>query len=510
MPRIILAAAVAAASLAVAGMQPAHAGEAAVAETQRAAYAGDFAGGIAKLKAMSSRDANDVEAVMGAGVLQVFQAVATLQAGLYRHSMPVPQTGPGLGLLTGMVPMRMGLGGPALVPVNPKATPMTYRALRGILERFVSDLATAEATLALVKDRPAKLTLQPTRIAIDLDHNGRIEPNERLFGVLMGLRGPGQDVEFAFDTADASWLRGYTNVLMATTNLFLAFDFERTFEATAHNTYGLATTALGREIQSQLAKRRAPSVLEGLIREQETRLKVLQDERTVRQAELNAIRTRLQALPRPPEAQDERRTLLEEQRLANERWSRANSAHTDANTQIQNLKAELAGVPPGQTYAGIMDLVAAIHTMNWTVVEPKRLAAVRTHMLQVMALNENTWRLARAETDDDREWLPNARQTSPFAIKPTDEIIDSWIATTRLAADVLNGRKLLPHPRFPNKGVNLKTFFETARSFDLVGAVTGHALVPFLEEGDIVDGGSWRAIANPMQQNMALFAVWFN
>ena len=40
--------------------------------------------------------------------------------------------------------------------------------------------------------------------------------------------------------------------------------------------------------------------------------------------------------------------------------------------------------------------------------------------------------------------------------------------------------------------------------------VTGHDLLPYLEEGEIVDGDTWRTLTNPMQGNLAMFAVWFN
>ena len=129
-----------------------------------------------------------------------------------------------------------------------------------------------------------------------------------------------------------------------------------------------------------------------------------------------------------------------------------------------------------------------------------------------MEINKNTWRLARLETDDDREWLPNAKQTAPFGGRRgmvTDEIIDSWLATTALVGEVLRGEKLMPHPRF-SKGINLRRLLDESEQMDLVLLVTGHALVPYLEDGEIVDSKAWEAITQPMGRDVGKYAIWFN
>ena len=78
-----------------------------------------------------------------------------------------------------------------------------------------------------------------------------------------------------------------------------------------------------------------------------------------------------------------------------------------------------------------------------------------------------------------------------------------------LSAEVLEGKKLLPHPRF-EKGINLKKFFETAKEVDFVFLITGHGLVPYLEEGEIADAKAWAAVTAPLGRDLPLFAFWFN
>jgi len=186
--------------------------------------------------------------------------------------------------------------------------------------------------------------------------------------------------------------------------------------------------------------------------------------------------------------------------------------HREALSKLYREQRRLRIERDGGGMGWVFDAIAAIHTLSWQVVEPQRLKQARLHLLQVMELNQNTWRLVRLETDDDREWLPNAKQTPPFGGKPgmvTDEIIDSWLATTGLAAEVLRGEKLIPHPRF-HKGFNLRRLLDETKQMDLILIVTGHALVPYLEDGVIADQKAWKAITQPMGRDVGKFAIWFN
>ncbi|MEZ5855436.1 MAG: hypothetical protein R3D67_12120 [Hyphomicrobiaceae bacterium] len=126
---------------ALASTGSARAGEAAVAEIQRAAYSADYAGGIKTLTAMVKADPSDTEAVFGIGGLQVLGALAALQEGLWHHNRTAPR------LRTGVNPafsMFGGFGllmaGSVLLPPNPAASPMTYQIFRGVLVKFVDDL----------------------------------------------------------------------------------------------------------------------------------------------------------------------------------------------------------------------------------------------------------------------------------------------------------------------------------------------------------------------------------
>src|SRR4051812_3183804 len=59
----------------------------------------------------------------------------------------------------------------------------------------------------------------------------------------------------------------------------------------------------------------------------------------------------------------------------------------------------------------IADFVSLIHLVNWQVVEPERRKAARAELLEMIRLSREDWKAIRAETDNDREWLPGPQQT---------------------------------------------------------------------------------------------------
>ena len=169
--------------------------------------------------------------------------------------------------------------------------------------------------------------------------------------------------------------------------------------------------------------------------------------------------------------------------------------------------------PPGDDFndqiAPAADLVSFLH-IRWPVSEPDRMAAVRTHLLRMIALSRESWQAIEAETDNDREWLPNAMQTSPFASVPVDaERIAAWYEVLDEAEAVLEGQKLVPHWRF-QQGINLRRVFEEPQPFDLVLWVTGPAALPYLEDGPISTSAEWSRMTQAFQGSFWLFAIWAN
>ncbi|ESY13782.1 hypothetical protein NKK48_09695 [Mesorhizobium sp. C386A] len=165
----------------------------------------------------------------------------------------------------------------------------------------------------------------------------------------------------------------------------------------------------------------------------------------------------------------------------------------------------------------IADFISMVHLVNWPVVEPERRQAARRHLLEMIRLSREDWKAIRAETDNDREWLPGPQQKgeNPLTgLEVGEEQVQAWLATLTVAEDLLEGRKLLPHFRITagtGQGINMKRFFEEPKPFDLVLSITGPAIAPYLESGEIVTSGEFDQIQRQFGGGGFLtFALWFN
>ena len=76
---------------------------------------------------------------------------------------------------------------------------------------------------------------------------------------------------------------------------------------------------------------------------------------------------------------------------------------------------------------------------------------------------------------------------------------------------VWEGRRLLPHFRFADRGIDMKKFFEDPRTFDLVLSISGPAVVPYLAQGDMLTSDEWWAVQRQFGgAGFMSFALWFN
>lgn len=157
----------------------------------------------------------------------------------------------------------------------------------------------------------------------------------------------------------------------------------------------------------------------------------------------------------------------------------------------------------------IGDAIAAVHLLNWQVIDANRLKEVRTRLATMASLSRESWAAARAETDDDKEWLPNAKQKGRWGMDVDDATIDSWLAVMGEFETVLDGKKLMPHWRF-NKGFNVKRFFDESKHIDAVLIIAGVDAVPFLESGPISTTADWDGLTGAFRGNFLNYAIWFN
>jgi hypothetical protein len=144
------------------------------------------------------------------------------------------------------------------------------------------------------------------------------------------------------------------------------------------------------------------------------------------------------------------------------------------------------------------------------VEHPELLSAVLERFKRITTLSRANWTALLAETDDNRELIPNPRQTS---IVPegwvTDEVVAAWLETLDVADKILDGELLVPHWRF-RQGFDLEAYFTTAKRTDLVMLLTGYDAIPYLRDGPIADANSFAAANRVFGDNLLGYVFWFN
>jgi len=184
-----------------------------------------------------------------------------------------------------------------------------------------------------------------------------------------------------------------------------------------------------------------------------------------------------------------------------------------AGLQFSRLLKEPEPERPGQfprvDLDPIFDFIAFIHLLHWDVVEPQRMASIHGRLKSVIALNRKTWDAVRAETDNDNEWLPGPNQKGVLDLPVTEDMITSWLAALDELEAVLDGRLLAPHPRF-KRGINVKRVFTEPRPFDLILWITGHGVLPYLEDGPLLEGRAWNNAQRVFRGQIFSYAFWFN
>lgn len=111
-----------------------------------------------------------------------------------------------------------------------------------------------------------------------------------------------------------------------------------------------------------------------------------------------------------------------------------------------------------------------------------RMGNARLHLLRAIEHSRGMWQSARAETDDDREWLPAPHQTPAMdGVEIGEPQVRMWLDLLDEAEAVLEGEKLLRFWRGDgSQGIDVRKFFDEPRDFDVFYWVQGSAAAPYL------------------------------
>ena len=125
--------------------------------------------------------------------------------------------------------------------------------------------------------------------------------------------------------------------------------------------------------------------------------------------------------------------------------------------------------------------------------------------------NQVFWSRVAAETDNDREWIPNKSQTSALPITFPPETGDLWRQVLADADAMLRGEQLIPHWRLRgDAGIDLAALMQNPPEIDIIGLFQGETILPYAQVGRRIDGQSLRQFEDLLGGDALLFAVILN
>lgn len=158
-----------------------------------------------------------------------------------------------------------------------------------------------------------------------------------------------------------------------------------------------------------------------------------------------------------------------------------------------------------------VDMVAMVYGAVNQQPNAENTRATRAHWLAMVAENRRFWQMVAQEADNDREWIPNATQSSAMGFELPPDTGATWLAVLSDAEAVLNGELLVGHWRVsPGAGVNVAKLMENPVPVDIVTWFHGHGLVEYMERGTLVDSGSLRRFEQLVGGDAVAFAIILN
>lgn len=174
--------------------------------------------------------------------------------------------------------------------------------------------------------------------------------------------------------------------------------------------------------------------------------------------------------------------------------------------------------PPSSTDfnfdASIGQFMDAFAMLEGAVNQPPdaaRAKAAKEHFLTMITDNRRFWAAVATESDNDREWIPNDKQTSALGFTLPPGTGDTWLGVLADGEALLQGRLLVPYWRGPDgQGINIGRMFDEPAAMSVTGWLQGWAAVPYLEQGPVVSDTSLRRFEALMGGDAGLMMVFLN
>lgn len=191
-------------------------------------------------------------------------------------------------------------------------------------------------------------------------------------------------------------------------------------------------------------------------------------------------------------------------------FPKAKTTHTALPGTTWSVEAAFGS--PSPVSFDLTDMLAMIGNMQMPVSEPERMTRALEHFRKTVDHGRAMWQHYDAETDDDREWIPNPNQTAAFhEVQVSEDMRDAWLALIDEADAVLNGEKLLRFWRGDGtKGIDLVKVMTEPRDFNLLYWIQGSAATPYLREGEFTAPNTWAQIRRLTERRYFRYSFWFN
>lgn len=192
---------------------------------------------------------------------------------------------------------------------------------------------------------------------------------------------------------------------------------------------------------------------------------------------------------------------------------------TDVIAKVQTNAATIATLQSGpapmlfisEDDATIADLATIVLGVLEQDPDPIHTRAALADFRAVIAHNLVFWDRVRAETDNKREFIPNASQQSALGMLFPQDIDTAWQAVLQDASKVLEGELLIPHWRIGDgAGVNLNAWLQDPAPLDIIGVIGGSDLAPYMQAGPLVTTTAMDEFDRVTGGNFALFAFTLN
>lgn len=347
------------------------------------------------------------------------------------------------------------------VPANHQPEPITYDQFRAVLQQMVDDLRLADEALAQVTDGQVKLPLRLTSIHLDFDRDGKPGAGESLASVIGQFLGPAA-------------LGGGPNFQQVEDGVGVPLDAARP---------GAAVD--GRGPQMVIAFDHADALwMRGYTHLLRSMLEFIlaYDHEPVWHVSAHYLFPRAEI----------RHAFIQE----------------EVRRRQQNERDDFFMFEPNV----ILDAIAAIHLTQFKLQDADRVRRSHEHLKQMVGLSRQMWLAAKAETDDDREWIPNPNQKGVLQVPVNQDMVVAWGDFLDELDAVLDGEKLIPFWRGtnPRRGVNLKRAMLEPGDVDLLLWIHGQGAMEYVELGEVSSEETWRRFQRVFRGEFFGFAMWFN